>query len=90
MRMVAKEAIPQPGLPAKIIRRYDQPRTPFDRLCATGALAPELETRLHTLRQQTNPRQLRRAIYDQIDTIFTLPGAVSGTTESIFDIKRTG
>ena len=85
MHMVAKEVIPQPGLPAKIIRRYDQPRTPFDRLCATGALAPHLQTRLHNLRKQTNPRQLRQAIYDQIDTIFSLPNAVSGITESIFD-----
>lgn len=85
MRTVAKEVIPQPGQPAKIIRRYDQPRTPFDRLCATDAVPPYLQTRLHTLRQQTNPRQLRQAIYDQIDTIFALPGAVSGTTESIFD-----
>jgi hypothetical protein len=31
-----------------------------------------------------NPRQLRQEIYDLIDQIFALPGAVPGVTEDVF------
>lgn len=85
MRMTAKEVTRQPGQAAKVIRRYDQPITPFDRLSATAILPPTVQSRLTSLRDQINPRQLRRTIYDQINFIFSLPGAVPGVTENIFD-----
>ncbi len=55
--------------------------TPFDRLCATSAIRQERQAQLETLRNKTNPRQLRRETYDLIDYTFSLPGAVSGDTD---------
>ena len=36
------------------------------------------------VRSSSNPRQLRQEIYDLIDQIFALPGAVPGVTEDVF------
>jgi len=83
MRLAEKEWIQEEGKPSRLKRRYDEARTPFDRLCATSAISQERRAQLETLRNQTNPRQLRRDIYDLIDYIFSLPGAVSGITEDV-------
>ena len=65
-------------------RRFDDAQTPFDRLLATHRLdAVQCQT-LKALRQQTNPRRLRQAIYDQLQHLFTLPGAVPGHTEDVY------
>ncbi len=71
------------GHPAHLKRRYDRARTPFDRLCDSEAISPAQRQRLEALRNQTNPRQLRREIYDLIDYISSLPGAAPGTTEDV-------
>ena len=60
-------------------------QTPFDRLCATGAISKDDRDELHTQRDQTNPRQLRQEIYDLRDYLLTLPCAVPGTTEDTFE-----
>jgi hypothetical protein len=84
MRLTEKIVIPgDDGQPARIKHRYDQARTPFDRLCATDAITQEHREQLEALRDQTNPRQLRQEIYDWIDYIFSLPGAVPGVTEDV-------
>jgi hypothetical protein len=69
-----------------VIRRHDQARTPFDRLCATDAILPDHRVLLEALRDQINPRLLRRQIYNAIDDIFSLPGATSGLAE---DVRQT-
>lgn len=66
-------------------RRYDEARTPFERLCKTKAILPEHQTRLARMRDEINPRQLRQQIYDLIDQIFALPGAVAGVSENAFE-----
>jgi hypothetical protein len=43
------------GQPSHITRRYDQAQTPFDRLCATGALSDAQRQELQALRDRTNP-----------------------------------
>ena len=83
MRLSEKSWLPQDRQTFRAKRRYDTPRTPFDRVCATGALTPALKVQLEALRDQTNPRELRREIYDLIDELFSLPGAVSGITEDV-------
>ena len=83
MHLMEKEAILEDGKPARVKRRYDQARTPFDRLCATDAILPEHREQLEALRDRINPRRLRQEIYDAIDHIFTLPGAVPGITEDV-------
>ena len=73
------------GQPSRIKRRFDQARTPFDRLCQTDAISEQQKEQLQTLRGQTNPRQLRQEIYQLIDHIFLLPGPVPGETEDVYE-----
>ena len=86
MRLAEKIFIPATeDQPARIQRRYDQARTPFDRLCETDAISEEERRRLETLRDRTNPRTLRREIYELIDDLFSLPNAVEGVTENVHE-----
>ncbi len=84
MHLVAKELIQEHGKPTRVKRRHDQARTPFDRLCQTSAILPEHRQFLERLRDQINPRRLRQEIYDAIDHIFSLPGAVPEVTENVY------
>ena len=84
MRLEEKIVIPgDDGQPTRVKHRYDEARTPFDRLCETDAITQEHREQLEALRDQTNPRQLRQEIYDWIDYIFSLPNAVPGVTENV-------
>ena len=84
MRLAEKTVVPgEDGQPTQVKRRHDQARTPFDRLCDTDAILPEHRELLEALRDQTNPRQLHQEIYDWIDYIFSLPGAVPGVPENV-------
>jgi hypothetical protein len=63
MRVAEKVIIPvTDGQPARVRRRYDRPRTPFDRLCETEALRGAQRDRLLALRISINPRSLREEI----------------------------
>jgi len=85
MRLEEKIVIPgEDGQPARVKYHYDRARTPFDRLCETDAILPQHREQLEALREQTNPRQLRQEIYDWIDYIFSLPGAVPGVSENVY------
>jgi hypothetical protein len=89
LHLVEKEVIPIPGQLARVKRRFDQAQTPFDRLCATDAIAEADRQRLQALRDQTNPRQLRRAIYSLLDQLFALPPAVPGSSQDVFKTMLT-
>lgn len=54
-------------------RRWDVVQTPLERLCATSAIDDACRARLGALRAQTNPRQLRREIYQLREQLFDLP-----------------
>ena len=82
MRLVEKTVIPSPDGRRRVKRRYDQAKTPFDRLCETGVLSSEKE--LKELRLRTNPRQLRDEIYSLLNELFSLPNATPGQTENVF------
>ncbi len=86
---LAEKKVVQDGQSTRIIRRHDQARTPFDRLCATIGILPEHQAQLEALRDQINPRLLRQQIYDGIDYIFSLPGAVPGRAEDIHQTLAT-
>ncbi|MFC2031421.1 hypothetical protein ACFLWA_11940, partial [Chloroflexota bacterium] len=77
-RLTEKTSMHAAGQPSRVKRRYDDARTPFARLCATKAMPQEWQEELMGLRDSTNPRQLRREIYDLIDQIASLPGATPG------------
>ena len=84
--MRLKEKIVDPnadGHSTRIKRRFDDARTPFDRLCTTDAISQVHKAHLTALREQTNPRQLRQEIYALLDYIFSLPAAVPGQTEDV-------
>ena len=83
MRLQEKTVLPGNGKPRRIRRRYDQARTPFDRLCTTEALTTEQKAHLQSLRDMTNPRRLRREIQDLLANIFTLPGANPDTCDDV-------
>jgi hypothetical protein len=92
MRLKEKTTSPLPpaeGQPSRIKRRYDSAKTPFHRLCETDAIPKQARGQLQALRDQTNPRQLRREIYQLLDEIFLLPGAVPGQTEDVYQTLST-
>jgi hypothetical protein len=83
MHVIEKEVIRENGERARVKRHYDQARTPFDRLCKTEVVLSEHRAQLEALRDSINPRRLRQEIYDDIENIFKLPGAVPGITEDV-------
>jgi len=89
LRLTEKTVIRAESQPGRVKRRYDLARTPFDRLCATQAIPEESRRELEALRDSTNPRQLRREIYDLIDYIADLPGATPGVTEDVYQTLTT-
>ena len=54
----------------KLQRRWDPVRTPYHRLLASGVLSPEQEKRLAELYAGTNPRQLRKTIYQRLERLW--------------------
>jgi hypothetical protein len=58
LHLVEKE-----GQADRVIRKWDDAQTPYQRLVASGALDAATQARLDALYAQTNPRQLRREIY---------------------------
>ena len=83
------QLLPAEGQPSRIKRRFDQARTPFHRLCQTDAISEQQKEQLRTLRDRVNPRRLRQEIYQLIDHIFLLPGAVPGETEDVYETLST-
>jgi len=86
MRTTEKQLVATSDGGTRIRRRYDRARTPFERLCETGVLSPQQQQELETVRQQTNPLQLREEIYALIDHIFSLPTAIPGVTENVYEL----
>jgi len=89
MRLTEKTFVPAEGQPSRIKRRFDQARTPFDRLSETNVISEEQKEQLRTLRDQVNPRQLRKEICHLIDQILRLPGAVPEKTEDVYKTLST-
>jgi hypothetical protein len=57
---------------ARTHRVYDRAQTPYQRLCATGVLAPETRRALEALYQSLNPLHLRRRLERELDRLWTL------------------
>jgi hypothetical protein len=85
MRLAEKIVLPAvDGRGTRIKRRFDEARTPFDRLCATRKLDAHQRSHFQALRDQTNPRQLRQHIYALLDQLFALPNAPDGSTQDVY------
>jgi len=89
MRLAEKTLQTQPDGTTRYKRRFDQAQTPLDRLLATTSCAAAQRQQLEALRRRTNPRRLRQAIYDQLQHLFTLPGAVPGQSQDVYQTLRT-
>jgi hypothetical protein len=82
---------------ARTHRVYDRAQTPYQRLCATGVLAPEPRRALEALYQSLNPLHLRRQLERELDRLWTLaapdphrlPASAPPVTLS-FESTRTG
>ncbi len=57
---------------ARVHRVYDRAQTPYQRLCATGVLAPTTREELEALYQSLNPLRLRRDLETELDRLWAL------------------
>lgn len=72
MRLEEKGLSTQKDGKQRIKHRYGEARTPLERLCRTEAISEEVKERLFALRQDINPRELRREIYRLLNDILDL------------------
>lgn len=70
---------------SRITRRFDQAKTPFDRLCDTHAVPQQELEQLRCLRDQTNPRRLRQEIHDLLAYLFALPCIDPDTLADVYE-----
>ncbi len=56
-KLVAKEC-----LGAKVVKRYDEPRTPYQRLVASGVLTADRQAKIDSQLEALNPAELQRRI----------------------------
>ncbi|MDP2663622.1 MAG: integrase [Dehalococcoidia bacterium] len=69
MRLEEKQILPQESGVYKVKHKYDTAQTPFQRLSGTTTITRENQQKLTTLRDRTNPRQLRKEIYRLLDDL---------------------
>lgn len=60
-------------------RKWDEPKTAHERLLASGVLSQEQHQRLQQLYEQTNPWQLRQAIYVDLTQLWEQATVQDGT-----------
>jgi hypothetical protein len=70
MRLKEKIVLSHEGGVPHVRHRYDEARTPFQRLCETKAITSEKRAELEGLRQSTNPRKLRKQIYQLLEQLW--------------------
>jgi hypothetical protein len=63
----------------KVRRTWDEAKTPYERLLATGVLSQQHQQYLHILYEQTNPLQLREAIYAGLAPLWEQATVQDGT-----------
>lgn len=68
LHMVGKEVVA-----GKLHRKWDQARTPYQRLLASGILSSWQQASLATLYARTNPRQLHQEIYESVERLWQSP-----------------
>jgi hypothetical protein len=69
------------GRSSRLHRRWDVAQTPYQRLVASGTVAPEQRQRLQALYDHTNPRVLRQRIYDQLADLRRSAQTTPGSSE---------
>ena len=69
----------------RVVRKHEDVRTPFMRVCALGVLDPTVQRELDGLYERTDPLLLHQEIEGLLDQLFRLPGSEPGHTEDIFE-----
>jgi len=72
------------GEPQRVRRHWDRPRTPFQRLLASGAMRVTVADQLQRLYDRTDPATLRQELEAYIRAPFALPGPQWGRRESVY------
>jgi hypothetical protein len=67
MKLVDKERVG-----GQIKRKYDEPKTPYERLCELGDLETAAKVRLEKIYQSLNPAQLKRGIEQKRSELYHL------------------
>lgn len=85
MKQIAKEWMPPTADRHGYVKRYhDTARPPVERLCELWGRDTPAAQALLQQRDQINPLQLRRTIYDELDHLFAYPNAVPGQAEDVY------
>jgi len=84
MRLTEKTSVTSRDGSHRIKRRYEDAKTPFDRISATNKLDPVERRRLEQLCQDTNPHKLRSEIYQLLDQLHRLPNASENQSEDVY------
>lgn len=88
MRLEEKISVSSPDRHHRVIRHFDQARTPLDRLLETDILDAKSREYYINLRKQTNPIQLREQIYALIHELLNLPEADEKQVQSVHDTLK--
>lgn len=83
MHMVGKEVVD-----GKLHRKWDLAKTPYQRLLACNILSTKQETTLADLYVLTNPRQLRKDIYQAVEKLWEHPQSPSTTERKEAALSR--
>ena len=67
MKLVSKERIG-----GRVKRKYDTPRTPYQRLMNSGQIPEESKRQLETVYLNLNPAQLKRSIDIKLDKLYQI------------------
>jgi len=81
-----KEKIRDKG---KVHRRYDTPKTPYQRLMESEHIPEETKEKLKELYQSLNPAELKRKIDEKIHRLFKVYEDKQRGTEVNFSKKQT-
>jgi hypothetical protein len=63
---------------ARLLKHYDAPRTPYQRLVASGVLTAERQARIDKQLQTLNPAQLQRQIDQLLRRLWQLEKRTEG------------
>jgi hypothetical protein len=67
-----RKLVSKQRLGAKVVKRYDQPRTPYQRLLAQGCLSPETIGELEQVLDRLNPADLQRRTHNLLRQLWRL------------------
>jgi len=83
MKLIKKERIA-----GKVKRKYDIPKTPYQRLIESGQISEEETTNLKVLYRQLNPAELKRKIEEKTHRLYRAYEQKKRTTEAISSKKQ--